>query len=556
MKKTYLFLLTMLMSMVSNIALAYDITVANDEGVTLYYNYINDKKELSVASVDKSAVIVRIPQSVDVDGISLPVTDIAGSAFYQSNVVILDIPEGIKTIGSSAFSQCTQLNSVNIPDSFEGIIPYLCFYHCLKLSSVSLGKNVTGIGKEAFHNCSKLEKVVFPDKVAFIDNYAFQDCTNLNTVSFGSGITKIGTVELQSPFDGCSSLKKVIIRDLYAWCNVNFLGHNVAYGRNIYSDEETPIIDLIIPDNITTINDNVFYGAKGIETITIPNSVQIIGKNAFGSSHDVKKITLGKSVHEIASGAMHNGSTGKLDTVICYSVTPPNMGESNTTSIYPRTGTLFVPRESLLSYKKAEEWGEFKQILALPSVELDKHEITIKAGETYQLNASIFSSYGDSPLQWQSNNNDIITVDNNGLIKANKAGKAEISAILKTFVDAIDICKVTVIQPVEGIKLNNTRLDMNIGAMEQLIATVLPEDASNKTIKWFSSNTNICTVSNSGIVVAVGQGTSVVTATTEDGEYVAACVIIVSDGILRYDLNGDGKVSTADIQVIINEMKK
>ena len=46
MKKTYLFLLTMLMSMVSNIALAYDITVANDEGVTLYYNYINDKKRI------------------------------------------------------------------------------------------------------------------------------------------------------------------------------------------------------------------------------------------------------------------------------------------------------------------------------------------------------------------------------------------------------------------------------------------------------------------------------------------------------------------------------
>ena len=156
-----------------------------------------------------------------------------------------------------------------------------------------------------------------------------------------------------------------------------------------------------------------------------------------------------------------------------------------------------------------------------------------------------------------SSNKTIADVNESGLVTAKKAGVAIIKAVAVSNTEAEDSCIVTVLQPVTGIKLEETNVELGkIGEMRQLHAIVLPEDASDKGVKWFSTNTSICTVSSSGIVVAVGFGTAVITATTEDGGFVAVCIVNVIDRLAMYDLNGDGKVSTADIQIIINEMKK
>ncbi len=81
---------------------------------------------------------------------------------------------------------------------------------------------------------------------------------------------------------------------------------------------------------------------------------------------------------------------------------------------------------------------------------------------------------------------------------------------------------------VTGIALNHSSLQFeHIGETAKLEATVLPEDAANKNIKWTSSNPSVCIVSN-GMVVAVGMGTSVVIATTEDGGFMAVCVVTVT----------------------------
>lgn len=104
---------------------------------------------------------------------------------------------------------------------------------------------------------------------------------------------------------------------------------------------------------------------------------------------------------------------------------------------------------------------------------------------------------------------------------------------------------------VTGITLNQSTLQFaNIGETANLEATVLPEDAANKKVKWTSSNESVCIVSN-GMVVAVGMGTSVVIATTEDGGFMAVCIVTVTsatgissveqnDGMMFqiYDING------------------
>ena len=260
--------------MVATKSFAYDIAVENEDGVTIYYSYINDGKELAVVQPTND-VIYRIPPSVMVDGIELPVTRIDDKAFRNSNVAILELPEGIKSIGESAFYGCSLLKTIKIPNSVEGKIADFCFSGCGTLTSIQIGENITEIGKYAFLDCKKLEKMILPDKVATIGDKAFSGCSSLTTISFGSGISSISG---DGPFYNCPSLEKIIIRDLSAWCRVTNGSDNPVQNRYIYSDEDTQIKDLIIPNDVTCIAECAFLSCNSIETITVPNSVQIIDK--------------------------------------------------------------------------------------------------------------------------------------------------------------------------------------------------------------------------------------------------------------------------------------
>lgn len=239
-----------------------------------------------------------------------------------------------------------------------------------------------------------------------------------------------------------------------------------------------------------------------------------------------------------------------MDTLICYRSTPPTLGYGSLTEVGKIK--LFVPKGCVDTY--ANKWSNFKIIMEISTVTLDKHRITINAGETNQLITSVYpSNESEKPIVWQSSNEDIVSVDENGLVKAHKAGKATITATLKTYIDAVDKCEVEVTQPVEGIALNETSIIMEeFGNMVKLNATILPEDAYDKSVRWSSSNPNVCTVTQNGTVVAVGNGTATVIATTVDGDIPASCVVNVKDYV--YDTNRDGAIDVADIAAIISKM--
>ena len=139
-----------------------------------------------------------------------------------------------------------------------------------------------------------------------------------------------------------------------------------------------------------------------------------------------------------------------------------------------------------------------------------------------------------------------------GVVTAKKGGKTFIVAWANSNPDAKDSCEVTVLQPVTGISVSDASLSFDgIGGVKQLSATVQPEDASDKSVRWESSNTAVCTVSSSGIVVAVGVGVSVVYVTTVDGGYVAVCIVTVkeSDGIMTIDVDAlTGNETIYDVQ--------
>ena len=112
-------------------------------------------------------------------------------------------------IGYYAFSSCTGLTSVNIPDSVTEI-GNCAFYNCTGLASVNIPDSVTKIGDSAFYNCTGLDSITIPSTVTHIGNRAFSGCTGLTSVIIPGLVTKIDELT----FEGCTGLTSVSIPDL------------------------------------------------------------------------------------------------------------------------------------------------------------------------------------------------------------------------------------------------------------------------------------------------------------------------------------------------------
>lgn len=163
--------------------------------------------------------------------------------------------------------------------------------------------------------------------------------------------------------------------------------------------------------------------------------------------------------------------------------------------------------------------------------------VTLNAGENYAL-LVYDDTYSDRAYTaaWSSDNPAVVSVEQSGFITALSAGSANVTATL-TFAEEQQTvtltCAVTVLQTVvnvTGISLNAMEQTLDVGGVTVLTATVLPDDATNKAVSWASSNPAVAIVS-SGVVTAVGAGTAIITAVTEDGAKTAECVITVNQPV-------------------------
>ena len=164
-------------------------------------------------------------------------------------------------IFSGTFEDCMIVN-VTIPSSVTSIGSY-AFYYCSSLTNITIPNSVTSIGDRAFYGCSSLTTVTFGEnsQLENIGSYAFEDCSSLQDVYYN------GTIE--------------------DWCNIEFDGSSsnpMKYAENFYmrnGSEYDLITELEIPETVTSIGDDQFYGFKDLVSITIPSSVTSIGFSAF-----------------------------------------------------------------------------------------------------------------------------------------------------------------------------------------------------------------------------------------------------------------------------------
>jgi hypothetical protein len=186
--------------------------------------------------------------------ISEGVTSIGSCAFYNcTSLASVTIPEGVTSIRSSAFCNCTSLASVAIPSSVI-TIALGAFDGCTSLASVFIPEGVTSIGDAAFYGCTSLASVAIPASVTSIDSLAFSGCTSLASFSVASGN---------------ASYQTVTGREI-----VSASGELVAYADG--SGESYSI-----PASVTSICSLVFSGCTSLASVAIPASVTSIGSSAF-----------------------------------------------------------------------------------------------------------------------------------------------------------------------------------------------------------------------------------------------------------------------------------
>ena len=186
---------------------------------------------------------------------------------------------------------------------------------------------------------------------------------------------------------------------------------------------------------------------------------------------------------------------------------------------------------SFWSCSKDDDLEPAPSAISVTGVTLNKSTLSIQVGGSETLTATVApKDASNKKVTWKSSNEAVATVAN-GKVMGVKAGEATITVTTDDG-GKTATCKVTVSDKevkVTGVKLNKTATSLLVGGNETLVATILPENATNKKVTWKSSNAAVATVDATGKVTAVKAGEATITVTTEDGGKTATCKVTVSN---------------------------
>lgn len=181
-----------------------------------------------------------------------------------------------------------------------------------KINKVVIEEGVTSIGNFFFtsryiaHTSWNTEyiypgvtSVSIPNTVTSIGNDAFKDCIHLKSIEIPSSLTSIGDDAFAGP-------RKVIIKDMASWCGINLgnmSSNPLHYAGHLYSDENTEITELIIPNGVTSISYSAFAGCESIKSVIIPEGVKSIGESAFRGCSSLMSVQFPQGLIDIKASA-------------------------------------------------------------------------------------------------------------------------------------------------------------------------------------------------------------------------------------------------------------
>lgn len=340
------------------------------------------------------------------------VTSIGDSAFQNTNIKTISIPNGVPNIGNYTFNNCLNLTSIDIPNSVT-IFGNNAFAGCDKLTSINIPNGTTNIDGYAFSRCSSLTSIEIPSNVNNIGTYAFQNCSGLTKIiiyadtppTLGNGaFTGTSMSPIHVPNNSVNTYKTATNWTPYAnrivpigWeydyssgtefrytgdtgtTEFTHINSNVITSGDVRTKSYTSLITAYIGDNVTeiginafqfcsnlfyvnfsdnsrleTINEAAFQNCSNLRSIKIPNGVTSIGLNGFTNCNYIKTLEIPSGVNSIGNGAFTN--CNRLTSMTVYANTPPTLG---TNAFMATTCTIYVPDASVDAYKTATNWSSY-----------------------------------------------------------------------------------------------------------------------------------------------------------------------------------------------------
>lgn len=545
-----------------------------EDGVTSIGDYVF--KECS------NLTNITIPNSVKSIG--------EGALSGCGNLTNITIPDGVTSINKEAFEGCVNLRSITISDNVtsigesafyntgyynadknweDGVLyigKYLiCAYNSIENYTIKEGTKVISYG--AFGYCSKLESVTIPNSVVTIEDNAFYDCENLTSISIPNSVTIIGDYA----FDSCRDLNEITIGD-----NVVSIGYDAFVQTKYYENKDNlengllyigkylivakeinqeyvikdgtkliapeafrtvgyGVIDIMIPETVTTICKVAFAKCTKLTSITIPDSVTYLGDGVFSGCSSLTSIIIPKDVTYLGYSAFSGCSN-------LTKVTMPN----RITSIFDYTFNQCSKITKLTIPNGVTSIGEsaFYYCSGL-------NKITIPSGVT-SIGESAFSRcYGLRNITIPncvkyigfnafSDCNNIENVYYQGTKRDWKNIKFGYDNGISTFGN-IHYLEEPTTKPtikVSKVTLNKKSITLVKGRSTILNTKVTPTNATNKKLKWTSYNSKIATVDQNGKVTAKSRGVANIVAMAQDssGKY-AICQVTVKQPVTSVKLN-------------------
>lgn len=451
------------------------------------------------------------------------------------NLQAVTIPEGIKKLDGT-FAFCENLSEVNLPNSLREIGDST--FICCNLNSIDIPQNVISIGENAFGG--PLREIVIPKSVTSIGKGAFSEIETLENVKVNGSISTIS----DDLFRGCIGLKEISIAD-----GPQKIGNQAFYGctaleRIVIPNSVTTIEqsafekcsslkELLFSSKLKTINAEAFDECSSLEEVTLPKSTELIKSYAFGSCPNIKTVTINGDQTVIEDNAFFSrvemgyfGENRKYYYNDAMVVSAPKGSPAEQYAI--KYGFLF---EELKggdgdgSNNVGE--GSSEKPVKISSISFTGKPSQVTSGAEVQLTATVLPKNAtNKTLKWSSSNTKVATVTQKGLvtIKSKVGGKtvtikaAATDGSAKTASWKFTVKKDPI--KVSSVKVTGISKKIANGRKFTLKAMVLPKTATNKKLKWTSSNTKYAKVNEKGVVKVnkkAGGKKVTIKATTKDG---------------------------------------
>ena len=519
---------------------------------------------------------INIPDSVET---------IEFEAFYQCDKLEnIKLSENLTIVGYGVFGDCISIGKIEIPRTLKGfntswgsstntsygvfggcsnlktvkfeegstVVCAALFMGCDGIEKIELPNTITEIGDSSFRNCKNLVKITMNNGIDILEDFVFKGCSSLTTIDIPNTVKAIGS----SSFQGCTSLTEVHLSDIlkeipastFSGCKklttINFPSTLTTIGDSAFSGCEF-LPEAILPSGVEKIESNAFKNCKALKKAAVPDTVSSIGSSAFYGCEALTDITLGSKLKKIESQTFY-GCIVLPSIVIPYNVT--TIGDSafvnctkltqitvprNTTSIasnafsYPKKMTMYGPSDCYAeTYASGKGIKYVTQDIHATSVSLDITEKTAEHYDDFQLTATIAPLNFTDAVVWTSSNEEVAAVSDTGYVEICGVGTAVITV---TAGNVKAVCKITVPQLIDWIEFDEDEIELKAGETYQLKPYISPSDATNKKLKYTSSDTKVAEVSASGLVTAKSEGEAKIRAAATDGsdEY-AVCYVTVT----------------------------